>query len=283
MHSALVYLNGECISAETASLSPFDRGFLFGDAVYEVIPVYDNKPFRLQAHFERLCDSLNAIGIQPPFDFEHMHTISQQLIDQTDRPETVSLYWQISRGCDMQRQHIPTDMLKPTQFACLQHRILPDIQRYQQGFKAILQPDIRWHRNEIKTTSILANILLIQQARAAESEEAILYDDDQIIEGASSNVFFLDQDTLYTPQKTHRMLSGITRKYVIEIANKIGLPIQETDCSPEQLRHCSELYITSSTREIMPIIQLDSTPIGNGRVGPVWHTLFEAFQKNLTQ
>lgn len=283
MSSALVYLNGEFLSAETASLSPFDRGFLFGDAVYEVIPVYENRPFRLQAHFERLSDSLNAIGIQPPFDFEHMCTISQQLINQTERPETVSLYWQISRGCDMQRQHMPSDTLKPTQFACLQDRIAPDIQRYQKGFKAILKPDIRWHHNEIKSTSILANILLVQQARAAQSEETIVYDDDRIIEGASSNVFFLDQGTLYTPRKTHRMLTGITRSYVVEIAGKIGLSVRETDCSLEQLRHCSELYITSSTREIMPIIQVDSNPIGTGHVGPVWHTLFDAFQKNLMQ
>ncbi|MBM93334.1 MAG: D-amino acid aminotransferase [Legionellales bacterium] len=281
MKDTQFYFNGQFLPATTACISPFDRGFLFGDAVYEVIPVYEQQAFKLKEHFERFKQSLSKINLTLPLTFDNMLQITQQLIHQPHSFEAISIYWHISRGSNFKRTHAPSHEMSPTCFACIQPRIPHTLESYQKGFKAILHADIRWALNEIKSTAMLANVLLSHQAQANDAQETLLHHDGYLVEGASSNLFYMLNGVLRTPPKQPRMLSGITRDYVISVAQHLGLLVNEEPCPIEDLEHCDELYITSSTREIMPITQLGHHPIGSGRVGPNWRGLFQGFQNHL--
>lgn len=271
----------EFLPTDATCVSPFDRGFLFGDAVYEVIPVYQHQPFKLKEHFQRFEQSLSKINLTIPLTFKVMTQITQRLIDQPHSFEEVSVYWHISRGSSLKRTHAPSCEMSPTCFACIQPRTPHTLKSYQKGFKAILHTDIRWALNEIKSTAMLANVLLSHQAQSNGAQETLLHHDGYLVEGASSNVFYMLNDVLRTPPKQPRMLSGITRDYVISVAQHIGLKVIEDPCPIEDLKHCEELYITSSTREIMPITQLGHRCIGSGLVGPNWSRLFKAFRSHL--
>jgi D-alanine transaminase len=277
-----VYLNGQYLAKEAAHISPFDRGFLFGDAIYEVTPIYDQVPFRITAHFQRLQRNTAQIGIKLPISFSEFEAIVNTLLQQPNRPEPCLVYFQVSRGTpnQLQRNHRPTADLTPTIFACLQPREVRTESSYAQGFKAILSQDLRWHCTHIKATSLLANILHIQQAQAKQTQEAILHANGHLTEGASSNIFLVQKGTLLTPTTQENILPGITRQYVLELAKKLNIPVKIQPCPLTLLDHCDELLITSSTREVMPIVQVNDHIIGHGTPGPVWQKLFRAYQKH---
>ncbi len=272
----MVYLNGDFIAKNKASISVMDRGFLFGDGVYEVIPVYNGKIFRLTEHLDRLQKSLDSIQITNPYSYDKWHNILTKLSSFSSKSDQ-SLYLQITRGADTQRKH-NFDDLTPTIYAEANPLIAKTKAQLEVGFSALTREDIRWHRCDIKSTSLLANILYAQEAKQHQVEEMVLYRNNEITEGATSNVFILKNNTLFTHPTGANILSGITRDLVISSAKACNLDIQETPFSLDNILQADGLWISSSTREIMPITLLDNQPINQGIIHPAWSCVYEQYQ-----
>jgi D-alanine transaminase len=276
---SLVYLNGEFLPLADARISVMDRGFLFGDGVYEVIPVYGGRPFRLAEHLSRLEDSLRGIRMAPPLGESDWSAIFQRLI-QCDHDQ--SIYLQVTRGVAPKRDHAIPDDIAPTVFAmCTPIAPLPT-----DGIRAVAVQDIRWQWCNIKAITLLANVLLKQQAIDQDCTEAILVSDGHAVEGAASNLFVVLDGVLVTPPKGRELLPGITRDLVLELASANGLAAVERPITVAELKSASEVWLTSSTREIMPVIELDGVAVGSGRPGPVWaqvQDLYRAYKETLRQ
>lgn len=272
----MVFLNGEFTPKNQASVSVMDRGFLFGDGVYEVIPVYSGQIFRLHEHLARLQNSLDSIQILNPYSIEKYHHIFNELLAQSSG-ENQSIYLQITRGTDTTRKH-KFDALTPTVFIELNPLIPKTKSELAKGYCAITQPDFRWQRCDIKATSLLANIMYAQQAKQHQAEEVILHRDQIITEGATSNVFIIKNNTLFTHPTGQYILSGITRDLVIESARHCGLNVQESISNINDVFSADEVWISSSTREVMPITTIDSKLINNGKIGQLWSQVYDHYQ-----
>ena len=271
------YLNGVFLPLDQAQVSVMDRGFLFGDGVYEVIPVYGGKLFRLGHHLRRLQNSLDAIRIGNPLADADWEAMLKQLVAGNEGRDQ-SVYLQVTRGVAPRRDHaFPVDS-RPTVFAmctpCLASR---DID-HEPGVSAITLADIRWQHCDIKAITLLPNILLRQQAIDADTAEAILLKDGHAIEGAASNIFIVVDGTLETPPNSAALLPGVTRDLVLELARANDIPWREIDITVERLAGADEIWLTSSTREISPVIRLDDRSVGNGRPGPLWNRMIRLFQ-----
>ena len=271
------YLNGTFLPLDQAHVSVMDRGFLFGDGVYEVIPVYGGKLFRLGHHLKRLQNSLDAIRIGNPLAGDDWESMLAQLVAFNEgRDQTV--YLQVTRGVSPRRDHaFPVDS-RPTVFAmctpCLSSREIGT----DPGVFAITLADIRWQYCNIKAITLLPNILLRQQAIDADTAEAILLKDGYAIEGAASNIFIVVNDTLKTPPNSPALLPGVTRDLILELAEANGIPCLEADITAEELAGADEIWLTSSTREISPVIRLDDRPVGSGKPGAQWNRMIRLYQ-----
>jgi len=277
---SIVYLNGQYLPAEKASISVMDRGFLFADGVYEVIPVYKGKLFRLAEHLERLNNSLAAIRLPNPHSLSPWDDLLSQLVAKNGAGH-LSVYLQVTRGVVAKRDHCYTQALQPTVFAMATSMPIAaseDIARTM-GEKAITADDIRWKRCDIKSISLLPNILLKQQAQDAGAAEAILLRSGFVTEGSASNVFIVSNGMLWTPIKDNQLLGGITRDLIIDLVSHAGLSCAEADISEAQLRAADEIWVTSSTKEIVPIIELDNEKVGAGVVGPLWKQVAQLYQQ----
>ncbi|HIB97752.1 MAG TPA: D-amino-acid transaminase [Candidatus Thioglobus sp.] len=272
----MVYLNGEFIPKEQAQVSVMDRGFLFGDGVYEVIPVYSGKIFRLDEHLERLQNSLNSVQINNPYSPQQWHEILHELLSFSSESNQ-SLYLQISRGADVSRKH-SFDSLSPTVFIESSSLTPKTRAELEIGYRAMSQPDFRWQRCDIKSTSLLANIMYSQQAKQNQVEEVILHRDQLITEGATSNVFIVKDNVLFTHPTGDHILSGITRDLVLESAKHCHLSIDESALTLTELLSADEVWISSSTREVMPIVQVDNQLINNGVIGKYWPQVYDYYQ-----
>jgi D-alanine transaminase len=271
------YLNGIFLPLDQARVSVMDRGFLFGDGVYEVIPVYGGKLFRLGHHLRRLQNSLDAVRIGNPLVEDGWESVLTQLVAGNEgRDQTV--YLQVTRGVAPRRDHaFPVDS-RPTVFAmCTPCLVSRDIDT-EPGVAAITLTDIRWQYCNVKAITLLPNILLRQQAIDADTAEAILLKDDYAIEGAASNIFIVANDTLKTPPNSPALLPGVTRDLVLELAKANGIRCLEADITTNELAGADEIWLTSSTREISPVIRLDDRPVGNGKPGPLWHRIIRLYQ-----
>lgn len=265
------YLNGTFLPLAEAQVSVLDRGFLFGDGVYEVIPVYGGRPLRLREHLARLARSLEAIGMTPPLDEPAWAEIIAGLVE---GPEDQQIYIQVTRGPQPKRDHTIPGKINPTVFAmCTPIAPIP-----VGGISAVTVDDLRWDRCDIKAITLLANILLRQRALDQGATEAIIVRDGVALEGAASNLFVVRDGTLVTPPNGSTILPGITRDLVLEVARGIGLSVEEATLSVDDLRVADEIWLTSSTREILPVISLDGRPVGSGDPGPVWRRVLEAYQ-----
>jgi D-alanine transaminase len=278
MEETKVYLNGEFMPQSEARIPVMDRGFLFGDSIYEVIPAYGGRLFRLDQHLHRLDNSLHAIRIKNPLSKAQWTQILETLIQQQPGVNQ-SIYLQISRGSVAQRDHaIPEGNITPTVFAMSYPIPNPDPKVQQQGISAITLEDIRWHRCDIKATTLLANVLLRQQAKDHGAMETILIRDGYATEGAASNLFIVDDDQIITPPKGEDLLPGITRDLVLELAAEAELPYAEAHITFEQLETADEIWLTSSTKEIMPVTHVNEMPVNDGKPGPMWHKMQKLFQ-----
>lgn len=274
---AIVFLNNEFLPASQAKISVLDRGFVFGDGVYEVIPVYGGHLFRLSQHLKRLDDSLVAIRIAPPLSHDRWRDILTQLVRQNGGGD-LSIYLQITRGV-APRDHAFPKGVEPTVFAMATplKAVPPDILAH--GVAAITVADNRWLQCNIKAITLLANVLARQQALDMGAAEAILLRDGIANEGAASNLFIVKDRTLYTPPKSAQLLPGITRDLILELAAANHLPFHEHPISESALRGANEVWLTSSTKEILPVTQLDGKKIGAGQPGPLWSRMLAFYQE----
>ncbi len=270
--SELIYLNGRFLPQEQAHVSVMDRGFLFGDGVYEVIPAYAGLPFRLKEHLQRLNASLEAIRMSPPLSDEQWRAVFGQLLAQHGNADQ-QIYLQVTRGAYGKRLHAIPEEVTPTVMAFATDLAVRDPELVKQGMSVITLDDIRWERCNIKAITLLANILSQQQARDEGAQEAILVRDGLANEGTASNLFIVKEGLIITPPKSQHLLPGITRDLVLELAREAGLPYAEASISVAELENAEEIWITSSTKEVMPVTRLNGRPVDNGHPGPIWEKM----------
>lgn len=263
----LCYLDGEYLPLADARVSPMDRGFLFGDGVYEVVPVYSRRPFRLAEHLQRLQRSLEGIRLANPLDAAQWQAVVERLVAQAEWDDQ-SVLLQVTRGPMAVRNHAFPATVAPTVFCLVEPLHTPPAAQREGGIAAISTADFRWLRCNVKATSLLANCLLRQMAMDAGCAETILFRDGILSEGAASNIFVVKDGTLLAPQQNHLMLTGITYDVVLELAAAHGLPTAVRDIADAEVRAADELWMTSSTKEVLPIVMLDGRKVGAGEAAP---------------
>lgn len=271
-----VYLNGEFLAPDAAKVSVFDRGFVFADGVYEVIPAYGGRLFRLAQHLERLEQSLDGIRLQNPLSAAAWGAVFERLLAQFGNADQY-VYLQITRGA-APRDHAFPAGIAPTVFAFAKRIDYPSASLVEQGVTAVTLPDIRWSRCDIKSIALLPNVLMRQQAVDGGAVEAILLREGCVTEGAASNVFVVYRKQLLTPPKGPYILPGITRDLVVELARASAVDFAERPIAEAELRGAEEVWMTSSTKEILPIVRIDGRPVGSGRPGALHARLFAAYQ-----
>lgn len=271
---SIVYLNGVFLPLTEARISVLDRGFTFGDGVYEVIPVFSGNIFRLDEHLERLAGSLSGLDIRLNYTKDDLKDILTELVRKNSEQSDQQIYLQVTRGVS-ERDHHYGENLEPTFFAMCKPLPEKDVLT---GINAITHEDIRWKYCHIKSTALLASVLLKKVARDKNCQEAILIRDGKVTEGASSNVFIVKNGIVMTPAKDSNVLPGITRDLLVELLQESGLDCKETDIPEQQLRQADEIWITSSTRGVVAVVNLDGETIGNGSPGRYWNQAYECYE-----
>jgi D-alanine transaminase len=272
----ICYLNGEYLPLAEAQVSPLDRAFLFGDAVYEVIPVYAARPFRLRQHLDRLSRSIAAIRMQAPLTHEQWAEICRELIARNSGGDQ-TLYIQVTRGGEYGRNHAWPDGLIPTLFAFASRLEPLSAELLERGVAAITAADTRWARRDIKSTALLANVLLKKLAADAGAYETIMLENGRLTEGSSTTVHAIKDGTIHTPPNGHHILPGTTRDVVTELAARLSMPSRSANVSEAQLREADEIWLAFSTRGVLAVTTLDGRAVGAGTPGPMFGRLHRAF------
>jgi len=272
----MIYLNGDFMPIEEARIPVLDRGFIFGDGVYEVIPVYSRRPFRLAEHLRRLQHSLDGIRITNPHSDAEWGDLLAQLIAGNEGDDQY-LYLHITRGV-AKRDHAFPKGVTPTVFIMSNPLLTPPKELLATGVAAITASDNRWLRCDIKAISLLPNVLLRQMAVDVGAVETVLLRDGFMTEGAASTIFVVKDGTLLAPPKNHLMLPGITYDVILELAAAHDIPCEVREISEYEVRTAQELLLTSSTKEIMPITRLDGKPVGDGNPGRMFAQLYQLYQ-----
>ena len=271
------YLNGQFLPLADAKISVLDRGFVFGDGVYEVVPVYSRRPFRLDDHLRRLQASLDGIRLDNPHTLDAWRERILELAGMQEAPDQ-SIYIQVTRGV-APRDHAFPKGVSPTVFMFAQPLVTATAEQKAAGVCAVTAIDNRWLRCNIKATALLANVLLRQQAIDAGCAETVMLRDGFLTEGAASNIFVVEDGVVLAPPPSNLMLSGITYDVVLELAAANGIPHEVRAVSEAEVRSADELWMTSSTKEIMAIVELDGTPVGNGQPGPLGQRMDALYQE----
>ena len=271
-----VYLNGEFLPLSEAKVSVLDRGFIFGDGIYEVIPVYGGRLFRLPQHLQRLDQNLAKVHMQNPLSHVQWQQLLEELVQRNGGGEQ-SLYLQLTRGAAPRDLSIPADAV-PTLFVMSSPVGEVDVTMLRRGLRAITVEDIRWQHCDIKTISLLPNVLLRRHADEAGVDEAIIVREGEVTEGSASNLFVVHQGVVSTPPKGPQLLPGITRDLVVELCGRLGVQCEERRIDEQALLEADEIWLTSSSREIMPLIELNQQPLANGQPGPIWERVISHYQ-----
>ncbi len=272
----LCHLNGVVMPLGEARISPLDRGFLYGDGVYEVTPVYGGRPFRHRDHMARLRRSLAEIRLRNPHDAQRWDALYAELIERNGGGDQY-LYLQVSRGAEYGRNHAPLPDIAPTVFAFCAPLPTPDPKVFEQGIRCITAADTRWSRCDIKSVSLLANVLLRQRAVDAGAAETILIRDGLLTEASSSAVHVVIDGVLIAPPNSPRILPGTTRAMIEELAAAAGVRLQIRDVTEPELRGADEIWLTAAIRGLAPVTRLDDLPVGTGAPGPVWRRMHDEF------
>ena len=273
-----VYLNGQFLPLADAGISPLDRGFLYGDGVYELIPVYSRRAFRIDEHLKRLQATLDGIKLANPLTSDGWKEVVFKLIEAAPWDDQ-SIYLQVTRGADNKRDHaFPPASVPPTTFAFASPLVTTPADIRAKGVAAITAPDLRWSRCDLKVISLLANVLARQQAVEQGCAEALLIRDGFMKEGAASNIFVVKDGVLRAPPKTHLMLPGITYDIILELAECHGQPVKIAEIEETELRAADEVWMTSSTKEVLAITTLDGQPVGTGKPGPLAGQMWQWYQ-----
>lgn len=279
----IAWYNGEFLPIEEARISPLDRGFLFADGVYEVIPVYGGRLFRFDEHLDRLQYSLEQTRIRNPMTRADWHEMLDRLVERNGGGN-LAVYFQVTRGATSGRDHRFPEEATPTVFAMASPLTPADDATWERGVRVVTMDDIRWHRCDIKAIALLANVLLRQAAEERGGDEALLVRNGRIVECSASSVFAVIDGTLVTPPKGPDLLPGITRDLILELAGEDDIPFRERALDQTELDGADEVLVASSTRELMPVVRIDNRPVGDGRPGPVTRrlrSLFQAYRRQL--
>jgi len=273
----MVFLNGKYLPAGDAKVSVLDRGFIFGDGVYELVPVYSRVPFRLGEHLERLERSLAAVAIRNPYSREQWRGIIFRLIDQQPFDDQ-GVYFQVTRGV-AKRDHAFPKNVEPTVFMMSNPLVNPPAEQVERGGAAVSAQDNRWLRCDIKSISLVGNVLLRQLSSEAGAAETILFRDGKLTEASASNVFIVRRGVIQSPPKSSLILAGITYDVVAELAAANSLPLEFKEITEMEVRTADEIWVTSSSREVFAIVSLDGAKIGDGRPGPVFRRMHQLYQE----
>jgi D-alanine transaminase len=273
----ICYLNGEFLPFETARISPFDRGFLFGDGAYEVMPVYQGRPFRMPAHCARLTRSLGALRMENPHSDAQWRALFAKLIEVNGGGDQ-ALYWQVTRGAERGRNQAPLPNIPRTVFMFSSPLVLPPASAREHGIACASAADIRWSRCDIKSIALLANILLRDQGTRDGAAETILLRDGYLTEGSSSAVHVVISGVVHTPPHSTQILPGTTRSVVEELAARVAIEHRTRPVTEAEVRSADEIWISSAAREIVPVSALDGREVGTGRPGPLWRRIYDALQ-----
>jgi len=270
------FLNGAFLPLREARISPLDRSFLYADGVYEVIPVFGGRPFRFAAHFDRLANSLRAVQMRDPHPRESWATLCRTLIEHNGSGDQY-IYLQISRGAEFGRNHAPLPDIEPTVFAFCAPYPHPAAATLENGIACITAEDIRWARCDIKSVSLLANVLLRQLAVDADAAETILLRDGWMMEASASTAYVVKDETVHVPPNSRHILPGTTRGVVDELVASLGISLRVAPIAVDALRAADEIWLTAATRDVSAVTRLDGQQVGTGRPGPLWQRVHQSF------
>lgn len=278
----ICYLNGEFLPLAEAKIPVLDRGFIFGDGVYEVIPVYDRAALRLDGHLARLQRSLDALRIRNPNTEERWTELIRALIAQQEPPDQ-SVYVHVTRGVAKRDHAFPRDA-RPTVFMMSSPLVTPSREQVEGGVPAITATDFRWLKCDVKSVSLLGNCLLRQAAMDAGAVEVVLFREGYLTEASASNVFVVRKGVVLAPPKNHLVLPGITYDVVLELLAANGMAHAVHEIPEQEVKTADEIWVTSSTKEVLAVTMLDAKPVGTGKPGPVFrrvHQLYQEFKRKV--
>jgi D-alanine transaminase len=273
----MVFLNGKFLPIEEAKVPVLDRGFIFGDGVYELVPVYSRVPFRLDEHLARLERSLAETRIRNPYTRAQWRELIYRLVDAQSFDDQ-GLYFQVTRGVAKRDHAFPKDV-EPTVFMMSNPLVTPPRELVQKGAAAVTAQDNRWLRCDIKSISLIGNCLLRQLSAGEGAAETILFREGKLTEASASNVFVVKRGVILSPPKSSLILPGITYDVVVELAGANGLPLELRDITEPEVRGADEIWVSSSSKEVLPVVSLDAVPVGDGRPGPLFGRMYQLYQE----
>jgi D-alanine transaminase len=273
----VVFLNGEYLPLAEARIPVLDRGFIFGDGVYEVIPAYARRLFRLREHLARLDHSLRSIRLPNPLEAAAWTRLLETVVERNPWPDQ-SVYLQVTRGVAPRAQEFPKQPVAPTIFVMASPLKVPTPEQRASGVAVVTREDYRWERCDIKSISLLANCLLRQEAEDAGAAETVLIRDGKVKEASTCNVLLVKDGVILSPPKDNLMLHGITFDLVLELAREAALPVRTREVAREELYTADEVWLSSSAREVLPVTAIDGRRVGDGRPGPMYERMYQLFQ-----
>jgi D-alanine transaminase len=271
-----VFLNGKFMPIEEAKVPVLDRGFIFGDGIYELVPVYSRAPFRIEGHLARMERSLSEVKIANPYSRAEWIRIIEQLIEKQSFDDQ-GVYWQVTRGVAKRDHAFPKDV-QPTVFMMSNPLVNPSKEVVENGGKAVTAPDYRWHRCDIKSISLIGNCMLRQLSAEEGAVETILFRDGKLTEASASNAYIVKNGAIATPPRDNLILPGITLDVVFDIVKRGNLPMEVREISEAEVFAADEVWVSSSSKEIVAIVDLDGKTIGAGKPGPVFRKAWQLYQ-----
>ena len=278
MTAHIAHFNGELLPLDRIHISPLDRGFIFGDGVYEVIPVYDGVPLRAREHFERLQRSMDEIALANPHTVEEWIALMMKLL--AHHPGDQGVYVQVTRGVPPKRDHVIPRGLRPTVFMMCQPLVTPSREQVENGVACVTSPDFRWEKCHIKSTSLLGNVLARQISADAGAVETILLREGHVTEASASNVFVVKNGKVAAPPRDNLILMGITYELLMRLAKEGALDLEVRRISEAQLRSADVIWLSSSSKEVLAVTKLDGEPVGAGKPGPLFRRIHALYQEH---
>jgi len=276
MTSPIAHFNGELLPLDRIHISPLDRGFIFGDGVYEVIPVYDGVALRAREHFERLQRSMDEIALANPHTVDEWIALMAKLL--AHHPGDQGVYIQVTRGVPPKRDHVIPKGLAPTVFMMCQPLVTPSRDQVENGVACVTAPDFRWEKCHIKSTSLLGNVLARQISVEAGAVETILLRDGHVTEASASNVFVVRDGRVAAPPRDNLILMGITYDLLVRLAKDGAVDLEVRRISESELRSADEIWLSSSSKEVLAVTKLDGKPVGTGKPGPLFRRIHALYQ-----
>ena len=284
MTAPIAHFNGKFLPLDQISISPLDRGFIFGDGVYEVIPVYNGVPLRAREHFERLQRSMDEIGLTNPHTVEEWMRLTDELL--RHHPGDQAVYIQVTRGAPQKRDHVIPKGLQPTVFMMSNPMTTPSREAVENGVACVTSRDFRWEKCHVKSTSLLGNVLARQISADAGATETILFRDGFLTEASSSNVFVVKDGVVSAPPRDNLILMGITYDLVMQLAREGTVKLEVRKVPEAEVRSADEIWLSSSTKEVLAVTTLDGKPVGAGKPGPLFrrmHALYQDYKSKLAK